>query len=340
MRPCVVIGVLLLGMATSQGQISPFNGLSPGHGVNGGNYRIILSGHLHGASNDRSGYPAATILANLDMINGLGADLFLSTGDLFLEPEKEHERYTHSLFRKMDVPLFNAPGNHDHSTYYENRFGPTHHTFSIGVDRIVLLDTERRNGTLDKEQLRMLEEIAAQEPAPRRVFIISHRPLWAEGSDRYGPLFEGNTRSLLGTNYERDVFPLIERIAGRSHVYWASGSMAGGARSSIFFQPHAPGITFIQTAIRNEPRDALLIADVDPEGITWSAVSLTGEELLAPEEYHADWWWAQRHRKEAFNWRLLPYLIGTTLRHPAFWYGSAAAVLLILGLGRIFRRGL
>ncbi|MBL0043492.1 MAG: metallophosphoesterase [Flavobacteriales bacterium] len=94
-------------------QRSPFNGLEVLPADSTGHYRILIGGHFHGESTNRSGYPAATLLANLDTINKLGANLFLSTGDLFMDPVKDMPRYQRALFSKLKMPLFNAPGNHD-----------------------------------------------------------------------------------------------------------------------------------------------------------------------------------------------------------------------------------
>lgn len=325
-------------LSTAAAQVSQFNGKEIPASARDGEYRMILSGHFHGSSNNRSGYPAATLLANIDRINSSGADLLLSTGDLFLDPQADQARYERSLFSKLGIPLFNVPGNHDRNDHYERAFGPSHGLIELGRDRIILLDTEENDGSLPPDQLKLLQD-QVHSP-PHRIFIISHRPLWAEVDEDYGPLFEGNTRSLLGTNYRKDVEPLLKELAQRSQVYWISGSMAGGARSSIFFQQHAPNLTFIQTAIRNEQRDALLIADVKPDTIIWSTMSLTGAEVLPPQEYNAQWWWGQRGRSDRFNWRLLPYLIRSTVTHRAFWYGAAAGILLVLIFLRTFRRGL
>ncbi len=337
MNRSVLLAAFFMNILSATGQISPFNGREvPSIDADQG-YRIILSGHIHGASNDRSGFPASTMLANLEMINGLGADVFLSTGDLFLDPTKEHKQYERSFFSRLEVPLFNAPGNHDASGYYGEQFGVTDQSFPLGRDQVVLLDTERNDGSLDKVQLALLEELV--DKAPQRIFIITHRPIWADEDPRYGPLFEGNTRAMFGTNYAKSVFPVLERLAVRSQIFWVSGSMAG-AGASIFFQKHAHNITFIQSAIRNMPRDAFLLADVGPDGIAWRTISLTDEPVLAPEAYDADLWWSQRGEKEAFNWRLLPYMVQMTVFSPAFWYGALMAGLLLVGVRRVLRRGL
>jgi hypothetical protein len=343
-------------------QRSPFNGLDVLPADSTGHYRILIGGHFHGESTNRSGYPAATLLANLDTINSLGAHLFLCTGDLFMDPVKDLPRYQRSFFSKLKMPFFNAPGNHDgpgessdqvfqaqgwRQTVYApiDPGGPAESWMEMPGPIVALFDTERKEGYADSERIgiltRLLDIVDSTNRATKawtQVFIISHRPIWAEDDPQYSPLFKDNTRSTFGTNFRKDVYPLLERIAQHAHVYWISGSLGGGAPSSIFFQPHAPNITFIQCAIRDVPRDALLIADVHPDTVKWSALSLTGQKLRSPETYDAAWWRSKRGKEEGFNWRLLPYLIRTTVLHRAFWWGAGLMLLLLLFVRRILRR--
>jgi Calcineurin-like phosphoesterase len=356
-------------------QRSPFNNLEVLPADSTGHYRILIGGHFHGESTNRSGYPAATLLANLDTINSLGANLFLSTGDLFMDPVNDMPRYERSLFSKLKMPLFNAPGNHDLTDGYADTLranhGDTESWFAIRAsdprfpelftihcwsrsltdaeqhflatqprDEIAMLDTERDDGSLDAAALMALEGLAdrADSGYVNQVILVSHRPIWAEDDPRYSPFFKDNTRSLTGTNFQKDVYPLLEKIAEHAHVYWISGSLGGSAPSSIFFQEHAKNITYIQCAIRDEPRDALLIADVYPDTVQWSSFSLTGQKLLAPEVYNAAWWREHIGKKEGFNWRLLPYLVKTTVFRKEFWWGAVAGALLLLLLRRFYRR--
>ncbi len=326
------LGVLLL-TATAHAQRSPFNGLEVPPADSAGHHRILIGGHFHGESSNRSGYPAATLLASIDTLNRLGAHLLLSTGDLFMDPVADLPRYGRALFHKLRMPLFNAPGNHDlagrdagGTVLAEGRHGPW---------AFVILDTERQDGRLDAAQLARVE--AAAEGV-KTLFIVSHRPIWAEEDPAYSDLFKDNTRSAFGTGFQKEVRPVLERIARHTRVYWVSGSLGGSAPSSIFFQPHAPNITFIQCAIRNEPRDALLIADVYPDTVRWSALSLTGGRMEPPQVYDAAWWRARRGGTGGFNWRLLPYLIKATVRHRAFWWGAGLMLVLLWLVRRILRR--
>ncbi len=347
---------LLLALISSAGlsaQRSPFNGLEVLPADSTGHYRILIGGHFHGESTNRSGYPAATLLANLDTINSLGASLFLSTGDLFMDPVNDMPRYQRALFSKLKMPLFNAPGNHDGETNlppepffvgYWTTAPDSLQKEGGGVAMILhemgsvrFLNTESNDGSLSVKQLED-SWLTAPHESISPVFIISHRPIWAEGDKHYSDLFPGSTRSVTGTNFHKDVYPLLEKIAKHAHVYWISGSLGGSAQSSIFFQEHAKNITYIQCAIRDEPRDALLIADVYPDTVKWSAFSLTGQKLLAPEAYNAAWWREHMGKSEGFNWRLLPYLVKTTVLRKEFWWGVLGGVLVLMMIRRFYRR--
>ncbi|MBL7965291.1 MAG: hypothetical protein JNM31_15755 [Flavobacteriales bacterium] len=335
---CAVLGGALLGPCTAQ--VSPFNGLAVSVD-SGATVRIVIGGHFYGSGQVRSGFPASTLLANIDTLNDLGAHLLLSTGDLFLDAQGDKERYDRAFFRRLRMPLFNAVGNHDlDGGHYTSLYGATFFSFDVGPVRIVILDTEHANGELAGDQLRLLEEAstAASEGAVHQVLIVSHRPVWAEDDDRYGPLFTGNTRSLTPTDFRSKVLPVVNAIAQHVPVYWVSGSLGGRAPASIFFQPHGRNVTYIQCGIRDEPRDALLVADVSADTVRWSALSLTGRPVAAPSTYDASWWADRVGRREGFNWRLLPYLVRSTVTHRAFWWGILTALLVVFAVGRWVRR--
>lgn len=308
-------------------QRSPFTGLQVPPVADDGSYRLVFSGHFHGASNNRSGYPAATLLANIDTLNALAPHALLSTGDLFLNVAADSSRYRRSLFSRLHLPLFNAVGNHDvEDGHYAQRYGPLYGAVELGADRVLWLDTESDNGSIKGDQLRFMRESIAAF-AGRRLFLVSHRPVWAEDDPVYSELFAGNTRSMLATNYRSEVLPLLEDLAQRAEVIWVSGSMAGLAPESIFFQRHAPGILFVQSAIRDLPRDAVLVVDAKPDTLLWSTLSLTGRPVPAVETLDADFWRSRMRKKEPFNVRLLPYLARKAVERAEFWYGVVATLI-------------
>ena len=118
MRTVIIVSLVLLALFPAHAQRSPFTDAEVRPPDSTGHYRLVISGHFHGSSGNRSGYPAATLLANLDTIAALAPNVLLSTGDLFLDAEADLPRYRKALFQRLPVPLFNAPGNHDAGKAY------------------------------------------------------------------------------------------------------------------------------------------------------------------------------------------------------------------------------
>lgn len=305
-------------------------------------YRFMVSGHWYGASTSRSGFPASTVLGNIDRFNATGAAFFLLTGDIFQNTKSDQARYLPSLYDHLDIPLFNAVGNHDlDGGFYPGLFGKTWMQWDVRGDRFIILDTEEDDSSIQGEQLGMIEQAADDAAAGklRHVFITSHRPVWAE-SGHYKFLFPGNTKSVTGNNYERDVLPLLKRMAEHVPVHWMAGSMGGTAPASILFETPEPNIHYVMSAIRDETRDAVLLAEVSADSVRWEAISLTGKHIEPVATYTAEWWREHLANPEGFEWRLLPYHIKSTLLHRNFWIGAGgvAGFWLMLGLLRRRRR--
>jgi hypothetical protein len=328
----IIFFSILFSLASGQTYRSPFNQLQVPVPGDSDSYSFLVSGHFYGGSGSgTSGFPASTILAAIDTINRSGADFLLSTGDMFIDAESDLPRYHSSFFGKLRMPLINAVGNHDvDSDRYGALFGETCFQVHLGPDRLIVLDTEKDDSNIRGVQLDFLRSALADvsRGKVRNVFILSHRPVWAEQDDKYSPLFKHNTRSVFTNNYSEDVLPLLQEMAGHAKVFWFSGSMGGSAPSSIFHVEHLPNLYFVQSAIRNRPADAVLKVEVGPSGIDLSAFSLTGKNLPPVEELDVAYWSRFKAPERGFNWRLLPYYAKTYAVHPAFWSGVVIAVLI------------
>ena len=302
-------------------QTSPFNGREIK--VNDDeSFTFVVGGHFHGASNNLSGFPASTFLGNLDEINASGADFMVSLGDLFLNAEKDIPNYEKSFFDKLQMPLFNAVGNHDVEQFdYEQRFGARYESFIVGANQFIILDTEEETGDIEGGQLTFLKR--ALKVGAERVFIFGHRPIWAEEDETLSDLFEGNTRS--GTNFEDDVLPLLRKASGE--VYMFGGSLGGKAPASFFYHEPEKGIHYIATAIRNVPRDALLYVHIDGSKVDFEPVSLTGRRMLPLESYNVKFWQEHGPEEGGFNWRLIPLYMWEMVSHRYFWYGIGWSLL-------------
>jgi hypothetical protein len=258
----------------------------------------------------------------------------MSLGDLFLDVNDEYIlHYQHALFNKLQMPLLNAVGNHDLSNgnRYEKVYGKSFYTYIVGYQLFIVLDTEIDDGSIKGQQLNIFKTALADinKNAIKQIFIFSHRPIWSEEEEAYTTLFKGNTKSRWSPpNYKKEILPLLQQV--KIPVYWISGSMGAGSATSFFYdKDEKTGITFIQTAIRDTPRDGVLQVNVSKGKITFKGISLTGEQLNPVESYNIDYWKKNSTPELAFNWRLLPYLTWLVITHHYFWIGFISAGILL-----------
>ena len=309
--------------------VSPFNKLKVKDSLH--NYSFIISGHLHGASTNYSSFPASTLLANIDTLNSSNPEFMISLGDLFLDVNEDYLRnYKKSLFEKLTFPLFNAVGNHDLSNgnTYGTLYGKSFFKFQTGTELFIFLDTELNNGDIEGEQFRFLTNaLTNANEIVRNVFILSHRPVWAQHMKKYSKLFEGNTRAVLKSdNFNSKILPLLKRVTAEKNVFWFSGSLGNGIASFFYDRNESVNITFMQTAIRDLPRDAVLKVNIKDSKVSFQGISFTGQLLKPVEQYNLEYWNKSVPEDRKINFRLVPYLLLKMISHHYFWSGFAIAL--------------
>ncbi|NOQ72170.1 MAG: hypothetical protein GQ574_09220 [Crocinitomix sp.] len=290
----------------------------------GTQYSFIVSGHFYGDGGNKSRFPVNTLLANLDWINGSNAVMLVCLGDLFKDVSNDIPNYQTSLFDKLEMPLVNAVGNHDLTdNIYQDNFGKTAFSFQINQDVHIVLDTERDNGDITGEQLDLLKDAKTKvnNGVIQNVFIYTHRTIWKEAYSEMDGIFEDNTQSIGGTNYESEVLPILKEMGEKVHVYLFSGSLGTAPASFFHFYDKENNVKIIATAIRGLPRDAMLEVMVNEMGeASFTTKSLTGEKL-DPLNYYDVEYWQTEVGTEPFNWKMIPYYIELMLKHRFFWYG-------------------
>ncbi|MBL7899070.1 MAG: metallophosphoesterase, partial [Crocinitomicaceae bacterium] len=319
-------------------QTSPFNNKTLQIDSTG-NYSFIVSGHFYGDGTNKSGYPANTLLANLDWINSSGADMLICLGDLFMDIRNDMPKYKTSLFDKLNIPLFNAVGNHDISAdVYQKNYGATYFSFKTGNDFHLILDTELDNGDIKEEQLMLLEEIALESEKGNiaNVFVYAHRTIWKDSYSEMEGLFEDNTQSLTSTNFESEVLPLAKRIGSKANLYWFAGSLGDAPASFFYYEDKKNKITYIATAIRALLRDAVLLVNVENDIVSFKTHSFTNQKLENLDYYNLDFW-KSTSAAEPFNYKLIPLYIKNIVFSRIFWYGIGFA-LSIVGVFRLIQK--
>ncbi len=339
MRLILVIFILVANLTFSQ-QISPFNEIKVDV-KNVNDYTFLVGGHFHGSSTNISGFPASSLLANIDKINADSSAFLMSTGDLFLDVTTNIPNYQKSLFNKLKLPLFNAVGNHDISgDIYKNKFGDTFDWFVIGSEIYLLLDCEKNDGSISGEQLiafKSVLDLISKNATIKNIFIFSHRPIWSENDTKLKNIFVDNTQSTLGNNFETDVLPLLNKASKNHKIFWFSGSLGGNAPASFFYYNAKKNLTYIQTAIRDLPRDGILKVHVNNSKISFETISFSNSKMPKLEDCGLNLW-KNASSTQPFNTRLVPLYIKQTIFHRYFWYGLLSGVIFLFLISKLIKK--
>lgn len=342
MRSLFTISFIFLFFIVDGQNIVPstFNNLLPQTDSLNNDYSFIVSGHFYGDGTNKSGYPANTLLANLDWINSSNATMLICLGDLFMDIRNDIPKYKTSLFDKLEIPLYNAVGNHDISAkVYQENFGKTYYYFLLNNDIHVVLDTEMGDGDIEGEQFEMLQEIKKLSSTKKfnNILFYAHRTIWKDSYAEMENLFKDNTQSLTSTNFKSDILPMLKEMAINANIFWFAGSLGDAPASFFYFKDESNHITYIATAIRALLRDAMLMVHVKNGVVSFETKSLTNQKLEKVEHYNLDFW-NTTSAAEPFNYKLIPLYMKNAFFHRYFWYGIAFVLCLLFAIRLVWRK--
>jgi hypothetical protein len=139
---------------------------------------------------DRTGGHRAGIFAQaVEQLNWLQPEFVLSVGDLIEGNKKEKlaEEWQEfeGMVKKLKMPFFYAPGNHDYwsirTPAWNERFGRSHYHFSYKGVLFLILNSniENEKGKLGKAQLDYVRQTLKDTASARWTVVILHHALWA-----------------------------------------------------------------------------------------------------------------------------------------------------------------
>ncbi len=266
-------------------------------------YRFVVGGHLYGApQNTTSIWPAPALLANLELVHASGASFFVSLGDLirFTTPERI-AALRRGFVERLELPLFNAPGNHDldgHRPFLAAFPQPTTMHFVHGRVLHLVLDTELDVGRIRGPQLDFLRAAlarAAELDELGAVAVHSHKLVWTDGREDLRVVYEHvNSTSGYANDggFTRDVLPALRALAQTKPVVWFSGDIGTPGRLPLFWHRESDAdLTWIAVGLGDTKDDALLLVDVAPEGrMRFEVLRLDGQASRPLEQYGLEYW--------------------------------------------------
>ena len=188
----------------ASGEKNPWTNLKLNNGAEQFQFAVI---------SDRTGGHRANVFAKaVHQINLLQPEFVVSVGDLIegytLKPEvmkKEWDEFD-SFAKKLEMPFFYVPGNHDLTNkamieYWGGRYGKTYYHFVYKNTLFLAVNSEDGKGAhISPEQNESMRKVLEENKNVRWTTIFVHKPLWtAKDLDANG--WAGFEKSLEGRKY-------------------------------------------------------------------------------------------------------------------------------------------
>ena len=245
---------------------------------------FLAGGHLYGSPRWKGSlFPSPSILGNIETFNSMGIDFFMGLGDIVVISKPPRLKVLDNFFiKKLNMPFYNAVGNHDLSSSYKEYFklDRLYGYFTKGKNIFIFLDTETIKGEIGLEQLAFLKDTltnASLDKNIKNIFIFSHKLIWAYGlKERYNLIYEhvnATTGYQKNDHFKRDIFPLL--MESKKKIYWISGDIGVDWTLPAFYDQYNEQITFMAVGLGDTKDDMLLKVDIDKsENVQFSLLSL------------------------------------------------------------------
>jgi len=240
--------------------------------------------------------PATNITNNIELIKSFNANFFVGLGDLFFSNQQNQiQEFLKTFAYKIEIPFFNAPGNHDRwpdPQHYRDLFGKTYYHFNINNDYFIFLNTNRRGdgqgypSGIDGEQLNYFNNLINKiknVKSIKHVFIFTHQNVWLNhiGYNMPTTIIDKKERIF---NFHDEIEIKLQSI--NKKFYWISGNPLIEGVGFIYHHNNS-NIKYFNTTVMNRPEDTLILIKVKPakEPIIMP-ISLTNKILQPIEHYN------------------------------------------------------
>ncbi len=315
-------------------------------------YNFMTTGHLFGSHENRNSiYPAASFLSNIDMINSHTPTVFITIGDIIRSATDSLAIQAWQITgRKLNVPVYNAPGNHDLDdgvVAYGKAFGRDQSSFFIRNDFFLLLNTEYllEGKTAKIKSFIDLETKKATKRAKpvRHLFVFSHRMLAPLCSNDLASLDAYSNDPISDKVNKEDACEIFEKLLEipRTGEYWHFSGDVGThwsvpALYGFDVQHHCH---LLATGVGDAPEDRIAKVSVSPEGkVTAEVLSLSPTGMTQPATDFTATFWEKNKKQKQLDRVTSKNGILAQFRKVSFWGGVGTGVLLSL-LGLFLFRG-
>lgn len=319
---------------------SPLNGKALEPVDTGQGYSFLTAGHIYGGGSH--GYPVRTFLANIARFNESDARFLVLLGDIISDTnELQIKEFKYAVSDSLNMPVFNAPGNHDvvDRALYSQHFGKTYTSFRYASELYIILDTELNDAEIVGEQLDLALnslDMARSSDDINNIFILSHRLIWAINNEPVQaiiPWVNGPAHlPATATSFKEKILPELYTLSESKSIYLISGDIGAEYSLPLFYQKDPKhDITYAACGLNGSDWDVAIKVAVSGDGkVTMAPVSMVGQRWQDISHYGLDYW------SNYFNTKTPPPSFSETLwakvrsvlSNIVFYLGIAFAIVL------------
>jgi 3',5'-cyclic AMP phosphodiesterase CpdA len=268
----------------------------------GDTFKFIIFSHAYGHAHVTDDMPSVNLLNHLEALKAYEPDFFISLGDMVQNgKEDQFTIFKQSFLEKIDVPVFNAVGNHDvqNRQVYTDIFGPTSYSFQYGNAVFFVLDTEIDQCNITGEQQRMLEQGIAEALADDQIdqiYILMHKVLFLNSrkieqspDSRSLP----NDREIFaGHNFDELMETLLIPAAKKKPLHLFAGDVGafGGNLSPFYNKDKRANLFSYAAGIGDTELDVVFIVSNTGKNVNVQPYRLVDGKFLDLKDYSLKYW--------------------------------------------------
>lgn len=256
----LTMGLLVLSGCEKDPEIDPVEPCSPPTA-----YSFFVAGHTYGSPVDfQLGLhpPFKSYLPNINAYPGMSFGVF--TGDVVPKPTAEYFDAIEADFELIDVPVAIAPGNHDRSAEFQDRFGPGFGAHRVGNDLFLVLNTFK--WSVEGEQLDFVRDVLdSLGSRSDHIFVFAHELVWWAPENHFSTVgLNAPSNYWPENNYWETVEPLFQKAA--APVYFFAGDIGANSTADAALYHEEGNITYIANGMGHPESDSFIYVDVLSNG--------------------------------------------------------------------------
>ena len=261
--------------------------------------KFLVAGHIYGKPGEDAFHPSPNLINNVSLLDKLDADFMVFLGDTVWKPTEENFDVLAALvLDPLDMPVFNAVGNHDVTKrdIYQERFGSTVFAFQYKQQLFLFLDTTLKYYDLTEDEYTFIRDVI-QERSPEitTIHIFMHHVLFLEEEEILSkPLLKPNEADGNSPAFLEFVNSELVPVSATTPIYIYAGDVGAfeiGNLSPFYKKMPQANITFLATGLGGNQFDSILILDTAPDNsLIIQPFSLTGREMGKIEDYSLEEW--------------------------------------------------